>query len=643
MKEEYGNNKPQNTSIFRKFSNENFNIFIKYLAAAAAIYHILVLFFIPTNIIKFRAIHMLTGLVLVSLLMPSTKRSSWKMPTLYDWIVVGLSISSTIYIIINEHEIVYRVGVAPTIADVIFGSFLLFAIIEVTRRAVGLPLMLLTVCFIGYALIGGYLPSIFMGRNISYSTVISYLYSVDNGVYGIPIGVSSTYVFLFLIFGAFLKASKIGDFYIDFSYAVAGRTRGGPAKVASIASALFGTISGSGISNVVTTGSFTIPMMKKYGIDSVMAASVESVASTGGQFMPPLMGAAAFLLAQTIGIPYSDVCIKAIIPAVVYYITVYFIIDFYSAKNGLSGVPSNKLPKLKKVMMQWWYLTIPIFVLLYFLLIARVSALKAAFYSIISTIVCSWVNKETRMLPNKIISALADGTYSALNVIAACAAAGIISGIVGITGLGIKFTSGIIAMAGNSLLLGLIFAMFITLILSMGLNTTAAYIVSAALVAPALTRLGLTPIQAHFFIFYFACLSAITPPVCLVAYPAGAIANANPFKVGITSFIMASPAYILPYMAAFGPSLLMEGTIFQILRAAFTSIVGGISLAAAVQGWMFRLLTGYERVILVIAALLLFSTKYFTDIIGISLIIVIFIVSKLTSHRNKVAYNKEGI
>jgi TRAP transporter 4TM/12TM fusion protein len=627
-------------SIYRDFPNKNFKNLIVYIAAAAAIYHIIVLFFIPTNILQFRAIHMLTCLILVPIMIPATKRSSRKFLTLGDWLLIAMALSSTVYVIVCEQEIVYRVGVSPTVADVVFGSILLIVILEVTRRAVGLPLMILAVCFIGYALFGGYLPSIFMGRSVSYSRVISYLYSLDFGVYGIPIGISSTYVFLFLLFGAFLKASKIGDFYIDFSYAVAGKSRGGPAKVASIASALFGTISGSGIANVVTTGSFTIPMMKKYGFDPVMAGAVESVASTGGQFMPPLMGAGAFLLAQTIGIPYSDVCIKALIPAIVYYITVYFIIDFYSAKKGLQGIPAEELPDLKKVMATWWYLTVPLFVLLYFLLFARVSPLKAAFYSIIASIICSWFNKDTRLYPDKIIKALADGTKSSLNVISACATAGLISGIVGVTGVGIKFTSVIISMAGDSLILSLVLAMLITMILSMGLNTTAAYIVSAALVAPALTKLGISPLQAHFFIFYFACLSGITPPVCLVAYPAGAIANANPFKVGLTSFLMAMPAYILPYMAVFGPALLMEGTSLQIIRAIVTSVIGGLSLAAAFQGWLILRLELYKRVMLVIASLLLFSTTIKTDIVGFLIIIFVFVTSIFARQKAPVSLEK---
>jgi TRAP transporter 4TM/12TM fusion protein len=627
-------------SIYRSFPNQNFKNLLVYIAAAAAIYHIVVLFFIPTNILQFRAIHMLTCLVLVPIMMPATKRSSIGFPTLLDWLLIAMALSSTVYIIVCEQEIVYRTGVSPTVADVVFGSMLLIVILEVTRRAVGLPLMILALCFIGYALFGSYLPSIFMGRSVPYSRVISYLYSLDFGVYGIPIGVSSTYVFLFLLFGAFLKASKIGDFYINFSYAVAGKSRGGPAKVSSIASALFGTISGSGIANVVTTGSFTIPMMKKYGFDPIMAGAVESVASTGGQFMPPLMGAGAFLLAQTIGIPYSDVCIKALIPAIVYYITIYFIIDFYSAKKGLQGIAPEELPDLKKVMATWWYLTIPLFVLLYFLLFARVSPLKAAFYSIIASIICSWFNKDTRLYPDKIIKALADGTESSLNVISACATAGLISGLVGLTGVGIKFTSVIISMAGDSLILSLILAMLITMILSMGLNTTAAYIVSAALVAPALTKLGISPLQAHFFIFYFACLSGITPPVCLVAYPAGAIANANPFRVGLTSFLMAMPAYILPYMAVFGPALLMEGTPLQIIRAIVTSVVGGFSLAAAFQGWLLIRLKMYKRVMLVIASLLLFSTTIKTDIIGFLIIVFVFVSSIFAKQKVSVSLEK---
>lgn len=619
----------------RKFSNNTFVSFIKWFTVAAALYHILNLIFISSSIIQFRAIHTFIGLTLVFLLMPARKNSLQNKPSVIDWALVLMSASATIYMIIYESEIVWRVGIMPTTADVVFGTLLIIAVLEATRRSVGLPLAALVVAFLVYAFFGGYLPDFLLGRNISYSRVISFLFSLDAGIYGTPIGVSSSYVFLFLLFGAFLTKSKTGDFYLDVAMSAGGKYRGGPAKIAISASALFGTICGTGIANVVTTGTFTIPLMKKHGFDPITAASVEAVASTGGMIMPPIMGAGAFILAESIGMPYGDLIKAAALPALIYYITLYFIIDFYAAKNKLAGLPPDEIPKFLKVISNRWYLMVPIMVLLYFLLIAQVSAIRSAFFSIIAVIVFSWFGKDTRLDFSKIVECLIEGVNSSLGVIAACAAAAIVTGLVGITGLGLKFTAAIIALAGNSLLLALIFTMLITLVLSMGLNATSAYIVSAALVAPVLIKLGLSPLQSHFFIFYFACFSCITPPVCLVAYPAAALAETDPFKVGLVSFVMAMPAYIIPFMAAYGPGLLLVGTTGEIIRVAITSIIGAVCLAATVQSWFFRNLHIIERIIYGGATLLLFNTGLTSDIYGLSAIAILSIFVFITRRSSR--------
>lgn len=607
---------------------------LKIIAAAAAVYHIVALIFISVAPIEFRAIHLCIALSLILITIPaSPKHSNKHRVSVLDCVLIAMAVAATVYLIIVQKEIVWRVGVSPLRNDVIFGVFLVLAILESTRRTVGLPLVIIVICFILYAVWGGYLPAFLLGRNIKFARVVSYMFSLDAGVYGTAIGISSSYVFMFLLFGAFLTASKTGDFYLKMATSAAGQYRGGPAKVAIVASALFGTICGSGVANVVTTGSFTIPLMKKHGFESHIAASVESVASTGGMIMPPLMGAGAFVLAETIGMPYSQLIKHAVIPALVYYLTLFFIIDFYSARRGLLGMNKSEMPKFFSVFKTGWFLLVPIIVLLYLLVVVNFSAVRAAFFCMLAVVVCSWFSAESRLTPVKIFEALAQGMMSALSTVAACACAGLVTCLVSVTGLSLKFTTAVLSIAGNNMFICLIFAMIITLILSMGLNATSAYIVSASLVAPVLVKLGLSGLQAHFFIFYFSCFSCITPPVCLVAYPAAGLAKCNPFKVGITSFVMALPAYILPYMAAYGQQLYGIGSFGTIARVVATCVIGSIALAACVQGWLSRNLHVLERALCGAAAACLFFPSTLTDLIGIVIAAAIVVFTRITKNK----------
>jgi TRAP transporter 4TM/12TM fusion protein len=460
-----------------------------------------------------------------------------------------------------------------------------------------------------------------MGRDYSLTKIISYVFNID-GIYGMSIGVSSTYVVLFILFGAFLKNSGAGELYTDFSYAIAGRARGGPAKVAVISSALFGTISGSGIANVVTTGTITIPLMKKSGFKKEYAGAIEAVASTGGQIMPPVMGAGAFLMAEMIGLPYTSIVIAATLPALLYFVTTFFIIDLRAGKDGLIGLPSSELPNIKEVIKAKGHLIIPLLVLLYTLIIQGATPIRSAFFSIISCVVVSYFKKSTRMNLKSILDALESGLNGSLEVIAACACAGIIMALVTLTGIGLKLSALIVMLAGSSLLLALVLTAVIIIILSMGLPTTACYLVGAAIMAPALTQLGITPLQSHMFIFYFACLSGITPPVALAAYPAGAIAKANPVTVSFVAFRMAIVGFIIPFIMVYSPAIMLIGEPLEIVMVIITSLIGAYSIAVATEGWFKKNLHMLGRVLLIIGGVCLIIPGVKTDFMGIALIVI---------------------
>jgi len=445
-------------------------LIVSVIAIAGSLWHIYALGIAATSVILLRNIHLMFGLILIPLLYPGFDRS--EKIAIMDVIMVFAGIAVTAYVFMQDHSFVLRAGVSPTQGDIIFGTLAIVLILAVTRRVLGWPLVIVTFAFMIYAKFGSFFPGMFMGRNYSLTKIISYVFNID-GIYGMSIGVSSTYVVLFILFGAFLKNSGAGELYTDFSYAIAGRARGGPAKVAVISSALFGTISGSGIANVVTTGTMTIPLMKKSGFRKEYAGAIEAVASTGGQIMPPVMGAGAFLMAEMIGMPYTNVMIAAILPALLYFITTFFVIDLRAGKDGLVGLKAAELPNLKEVVSSKGHLVLPLLILLYALIIQGTTPIKAAFLSIISCVVVSYLKKSTRMGLKSIVNALESGIYGSLEVIAACACAGIIMALVSLTGVGLKLSSLIVMLAGSSLFLALILTAVIIIILSMGLPTTA--------------------------------------------------------------------------------------------------------------------------------------------------------------------------
>jgi TRAP transporter 4TM/12TM fusion protein len=596
-------------------------IFVSVFCVAAAGFHVYSLGVQHPGILNLRALHLLVALVLVPLLYGGWRaardRFHWS-----DLILIAGGLASTIYVIIEGPQMVWRYGVSPTELDLLFGGLLIVLILEITRRTVGWPLVIVVLVLLLYALFGSHFPGILQTRSFSLRRSISFLFSLD-GIYGIPIGVSSTYIYLFILFGAMLRFSRAGDFYMNLAYSVAGRSRGGPAKVSIFASALFGTISGTGIANVVTTGALTIPLMKRAGFKATFAGAVESVASTGGQIMPPIMGAGAFLMAEFIRIPYGDIVIAAILPALLFFVSVYLIVDIEATRSGLRGLKASELPKVVDVMRRWGHLSVPILVLLYMLIVENVSPIRAALFAMGTILIVSWIRQETRLGALRLINTAVEGTKGTLEVIASCAAAGLITGLIQLTGLGLRLSSWLAGFADGNLIFALVLTMIVTIILSMGLPTTAAYIVSAAVLAPALVALGISPLQAHFFIFYFACLSGITPPVALVAIPAGSIAGANTFAVSLKAFQLALTAFMIPYFFVYSPELLLQGTFGVVALATISGLVGVWGLANALGGYTMRAPIAWtSRLLLGAGALVLIAPGLTSDAIGLSVMAV---------------------
>ncbi|MEO0484512.1 MAG: TRAP transporter fused permease subunit [Pseudomonadota bacterium] len=487
-------------------------------------------------------------------------------------------------------------------------------IMELTRRVAGMALVVITGVFLIYVFTAHLLPGILAVQNpYSWQRFFGHVYS-DAGILGPTTAVSSTYIILFIIFAAFLQASKVGDYFVNFAFAAAGRARGGPAKVAIFASGLMGMINGTSAGNVVATGSLTIPLMKKVGYHKKTSGAVEAAASTGGQIMPPIMGAGAFIMAEITGIPYQDIAIAAIIPAVLYFVSVYFMVDFEAAKLGMRGMREDELPKFNKMVRQV-YLFIPIIILIYALFLGY-SVIRAGTLATVAAAVVSWLTPH-RMGLRSILKAFELAGIMSIQIIAVCACAGIIVGVISLTGVGARFSAVLLDLAATSQLLALFFAMCIAILLGMGMPTTAAYAVAASVVAPGLVQLGIPQLTAHFFVFYFAVLSAITPPVALASYAAAGISGANPMETSVASFKIGIAAFIVPFMFFYNGALLMDGTWLEIVRAGITAIVGVFLLSSGVQGWFVgQRAAWFIRGLLIVAALFLISGGLVTDLIG---------------------------
>ena len=564
--------------------------------------------------------HLGFGLALAYLLYPFSAKSNASRPGAADIGLIVLSVAACAYFIISMNEIVFRIGVSPTPLDLVFSSLVILLVLEMTRRTNGFVLPLIAVLFILYGLYGNILPYSFGGhRGYSFSRLISYLVGMD-AMLSTPLATAASFVFLFFLFSSFLASTGAGQFFIDLALGLAGGTRGGPAKVAVIGSALFGMISGSSSANVVASGTFTIPMMITTGYSPRFSAAVESVASTGGQMTPPILGAAAFIIAELTGTPYLDIALATVIPALLYFTSIYYMIDLEALKLSLMGHKAEDLPNVRSLIVRRGHLLIPILVLLYVMIVMKASVVKAAIFGIYATVLCTFLRRDTRITVNKAVAGIADGAKQAVGLISACATAGLIIGVLNMTGTGLKFAGAVIAFSGGSIPVALFLTMCASLVLGMGLPTAAAYLICAAVVAPALTGLGVPVLTANLFIFYFACLSAITPPVALAAFTASFLARSNPMSVAFTAVRLGFVAFIVPYMFVYAPSLLFQGSPLTIATTIVTALAGVVFIGSALQGYFLGArLPAASRVLFFAAAITLIIPGYLTDGIGAGL------------------------
>jgi TRAP transporter 4TM/12TM fusion protein len=574
-----------------------------------------------------RTVHLGFALTLIFLLFPARKGIKKTKVDWYDYILIGLAVVVCGYWPVFYDTLVQQIGGINT-QQTIIGALAILLVLEATRRAVGLPITIIAGVFMVYALFGPYMPGILIHRGLSMEQLIQSMFFTTEGILGTPLQVSSTYIFLFLLFGAFLVQTGVGNYFNDLAISIAGKRVGGPAKVAIFSSALQGTISGSSVANTVTTGSYTIPLMKRLGYHRNFAGAVEAAASTGGQIMPPIMGAAAFLMIEFAGVAYWDIAKAATIPAVLYFSGIWIMTHFEAKKNGLLGLPEEEIPK-KSVVLKKIHLLIPILVIVV-LLFQGFSIERTALLGILSAIIVSMFRKDTRITFDKFLLALTTGARTALGVAAATACAGIIVGVVTKTGLGLKMGNTLVDLAGTlssspniQLLLTLFFTMIASIILGMGSPTTANYIITSTIALPAIIALNgqldvaIPILAAHMFVFYFGIVADITPPVALAAFAATGISKGDPIKTGVNASKLAIAAFIIPYMFVFQPQLLMiDTTILEVSWILVTSIVGMISIGAGLIGFWYRKLHWIERIITVLTGLLLIYPESNTDIIG---------------------------
>ncbi|MGB4288972.1 MAG: TRAP transporter permease [Tepidanaerobacteraceae bacterium] len=574
-----------------------------------------------------RAIHLAFALCLIYLLYPA--RVSWPRDKIHpiDVVFAILGAAAPLYIVVFYKQLVMRAGLVTT-TDYIVGIIAILLILEAVRRVVGIPMVCVAILFLVYALYGRQLPGVLAHRGADLPTLVQHLFYTTEGIFGIPLGVSSTFIFLFILFGAFLQKTGLGQLFIDLSNAVAGWAAGGPAKVAVIASALEGTVSGSSVANTAGSGSFTIPMMKKLGYEPEFAGAVEATASTGGQLMPPIMGAAAFLMAEFIGLPYFRIVTAAIIPSLLYYFGVWTQVHFEAKRLGLRGMSRDELPKIGDVLKERGHLLVPLIALIY-LLAKGYTPMRAALVAIVLTIGCAMLKKNTRISFFDIVEGLEKGARGALGVVAATACAGIIVGVVTLTGLGLRLGSVLVDIADGKLFLTLVFTMLTSIILGMGVPTTANYVITSTIAAPALIMMDVPVLAAHMFVFYFGIIADVTPPVALAAFVGAGIAKANPLKTGIQATKLAIAAFLVPYIFVYNPSLLLiDVNAVDMILMSITAIVGIIGVGAGMEGFFLMDLTVIERVIFFVGGLLLVIPGLQTDIVGFSLLAIGYIMQR---------------
>ncbi|MBU3848164.1 MAG: TRAP transporter permease [Candidatus Acinetobacter avistercoris] len=623
-------------SVTRTPSNKSVKWFVAAIAICYSLFHLFITFNPQPELIQ-RAAHVAIGLVLVFLLYPARQSSSRQSISWFDWILALASFSSFIYIWTEYQAIMTSRGGIPNTLDIVFAIMSVVLVVEAARRVMGWMLPILGLIFLTYPFVShfNWMPDRLLTRHYTISDIFGQMYLKTEGLYSSAIGASVTFIFLFILFGAFLAKSGMGKLFNDLAMALAGHKQGGPAKVAVISSGFMGSINGTAVANVVGTGSFTIPLMKKIGYDKNFAGAVEASASVGGQILPPVMGASAFIMAETTGVSYGTIALAATLPALLYYLGVLAQVHFRAGRDDLKGVPKADLPRVKEVLKERGHLLIPIIALVFFLF-QSIPVSYAAVYTIGLTIVVASFKKSTRMGFKEILEALEDGAKQSLSVMAACAVVGIIIGVVSLTSFGSVMTSSIMSIGAGSLFLTLFFTMIASMILGMGLPSIPAYIITATMAAPALANFDIPTLVAHMFVFYFGLFANITPPVALAAFAGAGIAGGDPMRTGFQALKLSLAGFIVPFLFVYNPAMLMIDTTNAAVNArefAFpawttivsitvTSIVGILALGAAVEGYFKTALNWFWRLFLGAGALMLIIPETITDVVGAVLVVI---------------------
>lgn len=603
-------------------SSKYLNIGFKIICIAFILFHLVTAYFGVVQGNGQKTIHL--GFVLIvcylkDIINPEKSRAT-RLSAVF-FLLLGLS--SVIYVTVNYVSMQARSGIVIGI-DKVLGVFLILSILDATRRTMGKALVIVVGIFMLFGFTGPYWPGFMAHAGLTFKNFINLTYLTTDGIFGAALYTSSLYIVLFVALGALMEVSGVGDYITDIATSAFGKYRGGPAKVAVIASGFFGSISGSAVANVIGTGTFTIPLMKRTGYEPETAAAVEAAASTGGQFTPPVMGATAFLIAERLAIPYFDLVKAAAIPAILYYASLLMSVDVYAQKHGLRGLNKEEVPSVKPLLRRL-YLLLPLVFLVYVLAVVGKTVARAGLYTILLTLVIVMLDKKCRLTPKKLVEICVNAAKSAVPVAVACAMAGIISGVVMGTGVGYRLSSVLITAANGIPLVLLILTMLVSLIMGMGIPTISAYLVLAILVAPALTTMGFSGLASHLFIFYFGCISVITPPVALASYAGAGIAGCSPNKAGIRAFSLAICAFILPFLFAYNESLLCQGEWYIILWSVLSALVGVYCLACGKEAFFYNWkLAIWERIILIAGALGLVVPGLTTDLIGLALLILIF-------------------
>lgn len=621
----------------RKFSSPATTKFFYFLCIAVTLYHFCTSFLGTPVILKHRSLHVAMMLVLGFMMYPFNKKSSYSKISWVDWGLIALSVLVPVYVWFDYLGVVERAGM-PDVADVVVATLLVVLVMEASRRMAGWALPILGFIFIAYGLFGRSMPGIFGHRGYTWVQLSNHFFANTEGIYGTSVSVAASYIFLFILFGAVMGKSGMGAFFNDLAMALAGHTKGGPAKVAVISSGLLGSINGSAVANVVTTGAFTIPLMKKTGYSKDFAGAVEASASVGGQLLPPVMGAAAFIMAEILSVPYSEIIVHAVIPALLYYVGIIIQVQLRAGKTGLHGLPKESLPLVKNVLKEKGHLLLPIFLLLYLLLFSGTTVVFSAVITIAATILVSMIKPSTRMSFKDICDAFADGAKQTVPVAMACACVGIIIGVTSKTGFGLNMANTIIMLGHTSLIFTLVFTMITCMILGMGVPSIPAYIITATIAAPALHKLGIPLIAAHLFAFYYAMFANLTPPVALAAFAAAGLSGGDPMKTGFASVKLAIAGFIVPFMFVYSPQLLLINTGWlEGIRVALGACIGVFMIGVAVEGYLFTKVPLVLRIMAFGSALLLIDSGFYTDLAGLAGLVLLLLAQRFLLKREEIA------